>query len=36
MDPLCKIMHVGFPVGSGMQALNKVLTIKNVPDKMFT
>lgn len=22
MDPLCKIMHVGFPVGSGMQALN--------------
>lgn len=20
MDPLCKTMHVGFPVGSGMQA----------------
>lgn len=32
MDPLCKIMHVGFPVGSGMQAL-EILTIKNVPDK---
>lgn len=32
MDPLCKIMHVGFPVGSGMQAF-EILTIKNVPDK---
>lgn len=32
MDPLYKIMHVGFPVGSGMQAF-EILTIKNVPDK---
>lgn len=34
MDPLYKTMHVGFPVGSGMQAL-EILTIKNVPDKCF-
>lgn len=34
MDPLYKTMHVGFPVGSGMQAF-EILTIKNVPDKCF-
>lgn len=35
MDPLYKIMHVGFPVGSGMQALNKVLTIKMFRTNVF-
>lgn len=34
MDPLYKIMHVGFPVGQGYK-LFEILTIKNVPDKCF-
>lgn len=34
MDPLCKITHVGFPVGSGMQAF-EILTIKKCSGQMF-